>query len=166
MGDLIVDFPSRGRDRGADAAAKRASVRFAPRVDVFLLEQRRDAPLGETWHSSEDIEAMKAENYRRAARELPESFRASRGSEDAATSEELKCLKDGVLTGLERALSPEILRKTIASRRGCCNAVLEEQGWQEMLGECDPVRIRRASLRHTKWARRRAHVVGLLNARP
>ncbi len=179
MADLIVNFPNRGR-RGSNSPAiwaccgsistERKSVRFSHMVTVQSFDRCDAARTNQMWYSESDFEALRIAN-RRNSRDVHERFRSrsiscrSNGvpiDTDCVDVEE--CLKNGTLTGLERFLSEKIIKKTISSREGCYNAVLGEQNRQNLSGEYNPGRIRRASRRHTEWTRKRAYAVGLLNA--
>mmetsp|Transcript_506 Transcript_506/g.714 ORF Transcript_506/g.714 Transcript_506/m.714 type:complete len:188 (-) Transcript_506:241-804(-) len=172
--DLIVDFPGRGR-----SVSNSKSVRFSETVNVQLFERRRDVHRSELWYSESDYGMMKIEN-KRALRDVRRAFLRRRGStsdrascgcddsndhDDSLYSTDSECLEDGLLTGLERFLLQSTIKKTLSGRTGCYGAVLVEQGRQARARECEPQKIRRASRRHTEWARRRAHTVGTLNAR-
>mmetsp|Transcript_34361 Transcript_34361/g.63175 ORF Transcript_34361/g.63175 Transcript_34361/m.63175 type:complete len:188 (+) Transcript_34361:38-601(+) len=172
--DLIVDFPSRGR-----RLSNCKSVRFSETVDVQLFERRIEVHRSELWYSESDYGMMKIAN-RRAVRDVRRTFlrqhisasdRASSGCDDSndhddsLNSTESECLEYGLLTGLERFLLQSTIKKTHSGRTGCYVAVLAEQGRQARARECDPQKIRRASRRHTEWARKRAHTIGTLNAR-
>ena len=85
-----------------------------------------------------------------------------------------------VLTGLERLLTSKIIKKTQAHRRAVRDAVLDEQdrqdnkdsdhaasstgGTDEDEEERNFLELARVSCKHTAWARKRAHTIGLLNA--
>ena len=153
MADITVDLPSR-RDSNSsiDGSNKKCmSVQFSQTIDIQLFEYD-DINASKIWYSELDYELMKIEN-KQAVYDVRRIIR-SRSLSDYMTTEDLD---NGILTGLERHLTPKITKKTIVSKMRCFNAVLDEQYRQNVSGEYDQYKLRRVSRHHTKWVAKRAH---------
>ena len=67
------------------------------------------------------------------------------------------------LTGIENLLTPGLVKRTMALKRGCWNAVLDEQDRQDACGYCDPDRLARAAENYSRWATERALKIAIMN---
>eukprot|EP00579_Thalassiosira_antarctica_P000705 CAMPEP_0201875042 /NCGR_PEP_ID=MMETSP0902-20130614/7129_1 /ASSEMBLY_ACC=CAM_ASM_000551 /TAXON_ID=420261 /ORGANISM="Thalassiosira antarctica, Strain CCMP982" /LENGTH=150 /DNA_ID=CAMNT_0048402015 /DNA_START=235 /DNA_END=684 /DNA_ORIENTATION=+ len=149
MADIIVDLPSR-RDSNSSIEGsnkKYMSVQFSQTIDIQLFECHDDINASEIWYSELDYELMKIAR-KQAVYDLRRIIRSPIKTED---------LGNGILTGLERHLTPKITKKTIVSKVKGFNAVLVEQDRQNLSGEYDQYKLRRVSRRHTKWVAKRAY---------
>lgn len=184
--DLIVDFPARGRSRvrchrDDDGLAvpilpepptarlllakkkHKKSLSFDQTIDIQFFQRRDDETKEGAWYSERDYKAFKAAN-RRAVFEAHAKFRSTTSSSSVVDASLQESFADCTLTGLERILTPKVLKKSQACKAGCWRAVLGEQDRQDDEGVQDPIRIALASLRETGWAAKRAHTIGMLNA--
>ena len=161
MTDITVDLPSR-RDSNSSIDGPNKicmSVQFSQTIDIQLFECH-DESTQDVWYSELDYELMKI-GKKQAVGDVRRIIR-SRSLSHYMTTEDLD---NGILTGLERHLTPKVTKKTIVSKMRCFNAVLDEQYRQNVSGEYDQYKLRRVSQHHTKWVAKRAHTIGLLNAR-
>ena len=121
MSELIVDFPRRCTTSASGGASK--AVTFAPQCTVTFLEPNGDNETSKLWYSQAEHRDMSIAN-RRAAQEASRMF-ASLSSGIPYQAEEP--FDPCMLTGIERILTPALIRKTRTQRRQCLNAVLIEQ---------------------------------------
>ena len=67
------------------------------------------------------------------------------------------------LTGIENLLTPGLVKRTIACKRGCWNAVLDEQDRQDASGCHDPDRIAHAAHEYSIQTARRSLKIGMMH---
>jgi len=200
---------SKQEQQGNTRYAKK-SVYFARTMDVTFIERRAGMSTeykDSIWYSQRDYRAMKLAN-KHAVLGLHKRFRSSQSTSSTSTSvndgtsisnsdnvdvssgsSSINEAESTVLTGLERLLTPKIIKKSAFCRRQCWKAVLDEQDrqeqeWnnhhptpgntsrQEMVispchrDSCHAAQdaLARASIKITEWAVKRAHTTGMLNA--
>ena len=67
------------------------------------------------------------------------------------------------LTGIENLLTPGLMKKSRALKRGCWNAVLGEQDRQDACGYCDPGVLALAAKDYSRRATQRAQKIAIMN---
>ena len=154
--NLIVDFPDSTTPRrcshpGAGSCQK--ILRFSAISEMRVYETHSDINARDMWYSERDYKAMKQANTR-AVQDVCQRLRC--GDEVFFVG--------AITTGLEKLMWPKINKRAVASRLSTRAAVLEEQERQYLSGEDDPNEISRVSRHHTRWARKSAHAIALLNA--
>ena len=162
MSDLIVDFPQRRCHAGK--IARMAGVHFAKEHEIRFFERHNKASADAVWYNVEDYKAMVIA-ARRASQDVRKrvfKLHPSRESDSADVADELDSY---TLVGIEKILSPSIIKKIRASMIRCRRAVLGEQARQHKSNmEYDPNRLASVAQHHTQWATRRAHTIGLLHS--
>ena len=80
------------------------------------------------------------------------------------TEDDAKVVFQGCeFTGIENLLTPSLMKKTMALKRRCWDAVLDEQEKQDASGYCDPDRLARAAENYSRWATERALKIAIMN---
>ena len=83
---------------------------------------------------------------------------------NGSTEDDAKVAYQGCeLTGMENLLTPGLTKKSMARKRGCWDAVLDEQEKQDASGRYDPDRLARASQEYSRWAARRSLKIGMMH---
>jgi len=67
------------------------------------------------------------------------------------------------LTGIENLLTPGLMKKAMALKKGYKNAVLDEQERQDAWGCFDPGGLALAAQEHSRWATQRALNIGMMH---
>ena len=141
--DLIVDFPSSRRRSSSSAGGggpkpKKKRVSFARTSCMMFIPPLDDYPDGpidarEIWYSKQDYTAMKIAN-RQAVFDLHRRFRSRSIPGSQGGAHQTEDVDECILTGLERLLTPNTVKKSEACRRQCWDAVLDEQDRQDQTG--------------------------------
>lgn len=128
------------------------------------------------WYSDQDYKAMKIAN-RHAVVNVHRRFQKKNThnniTEEVGKEDDLDC----ILTGLERLLTPKIIKKSQSNRIQAWNAVLNEQQRQRTKYSNDRSEsdidndngveeLARVCRLKSEWASTRAHTIGMLNAPP
>ena len=118
MKDLIVDFPSRcSASTKKVQFSKTSSIKFIKRINE-MTDTRA------TWYLSKDCKAMRVET-KTAVRHANKALLALYSSDQDFVD---NVGQDGIiLTGIESIVTPNMIKKTRASRYKYINAVLNEQ---------------------------------------
>lgn len=160
MSDLIEDFPKHRQN--TFYGSKRKSVGFSETCDLRIFQCHDDIDERDIWYSEDDYKNMKSASKKAA--NVAHRVLGSHSMSDA-NSAVVEALDDYInLTGIERFLSPKSIKKAIAARTERTNAVMREQERQYWSGKYDIHKLACESRRHTKWAIRRAHTIGMFNA--
>ena len=156
--DLIVDFPAQARQSGVSSKPKK-KVAFSIVSDIRFYERPDKVHAKELHYSKDDMTKFRMAN-RQAVRDVHTRHHSFvNGAEVDARAAFQGC----ELTGIENLLTPGLARKTMACKKGCWNAVLDEQERQDASGCCDPNRIANASKKYSRWATRRSLNIGLMH---
>eukprot|EP00579_Thalassiosira_antarctica_P007431 CAMPEP_0201889264 /NCGR_PEP_ID=MMETSP0902-20130614/29578_1 /ASSEMBLY_ACC=CAM_ASM_000551 /TAXON_ID=420261 /ORGANISM="Thalassiosira antarctica, Strain CCMP982" /LENGTH=151 /DNA_ID=CAMNT_0048419787 /DNA_START=247 /DNA_END=699 /DNA_ORIENTATION=+ len=151
MSDLIVDFPQRRCH--AEKTARMARVHFAKEHEIRFFERHNKASADAVWYNVEDYKAMRIA-AKRAAQDVRKRVLKLRPSSesDSASVAVADELDSYTLVGIEKILSPNIIKKTRASMKRCRRAVLDEQARQdESNNEYDPNRLASVAHHHAQW---------------
>ena len=160
MYDLIVDFPTEIHPRKAvSTKPKKKMVRFSTNCDIRFYERNNEAHAKELHYSGDDIRRFKATNKQAILNIHKKHLSLANGSEKDARAVFQGC----ETTGYENLLTPNLASKTMASRRGCWNAVLDEQDRQDASGCYDSDRLARASQRYSGWTTRMSVQIGMIH---
>ncbi|KAL7552812.1 hypothetical protein ACHAWF_016066 [Thalassiosira exigua] len=126
--DLIVDF-KKDSDLMSDfvEGPNLKSVGFSPQSEMKFIESRREISASSLWYSEQDYEAMK-----RARNKAACNLRRKHSDPKTKHAEFSKNEDFDQVVGIENLLSPEIARKTLATRSKRLNAVLDEQTRQSI----------------------------------
>ena len=173
--DLIVDFPSQVRQSGVRMAhqqhrpafiigvsskPKKKMVTFAIMSDIRFYERPDKVHAKEVHYSRDDMTKFKKAN-RQAIRDMhTRHLSLVNGAKVDARAVFQGC---GEMTGIENHLTPDLMKKTMACKKGCWNAVLDEQERQDASGCCDPNRIASASQKYSRWATQRSLTIGIMH---
>ena len=165
----------RSSNKPKNNEAKKASgVRFAKSMHIQFFQVPDDVDASEIWYTREEYDDMKETNRQtviRVHRKLrtPSLSTDEYGSQSGKATTRL--LEDECLTGIEHLLSVKIIKKVHACRKGCLNAVLQEQErlWQDNVGSMeesdDSVDVLASVSKHySKWSTKRAQIIGQYNA--
>ena len=157
MYDLIVDFPTDiHRRKAVSTKPKKKMVRFSTNCDIRFYERNDEAHAKELHYSGDDIRRFKTTNKQAILDIHKKHLSLANGSEKEAVFQGCET------TGHENLLTPTLASKTMASRRGCWNAVLDEQDRQDASGRYDPDRLARVSQEYSRWAARISLKIGLM----
>ena len=125
-------------------------VHFSNEYDIRFYERPSKVNAKELHYSREDISQFKVSN-----RQAVRAIHMRRLTSDNGA--------EGELTGIENLLTPGLVKRTMALKRGCWNAVLDEQDRQDACGYCDPDRLARAAENYSRWATERALKIAIMN---
>ena len=150
MCDLIVDFPAQALRTAVVSSKpkKKKKVQFSTEYDIRFYERNDEAHAKELHYSGDDIRRFKAANKQAILNIHKKHLSLANGSEKEAVFQGCET------TGHENLLTPTLASKTMASRRGCWNAVLDEQDRQDASGCYDSDRLACASQRYSGWTTR------------
>ena len=152
MSALIVDFPAQAR-RSSAVSSKKTMVHFSNEYDIRFYERPDKVHASELHYSRDDMKQFKLAN-RQAILDI---YKRHLSLANGSTEDDAKVAFQGCeLTGMENLLTPGLTKKSMARKRGCWDAVLDEQEKQDTSGRYDPDRLARASQEYSRWATRRA----------
>ena len=157
--DLIVDFPQRRPAAAAIEGDARPRVRFAPNLEITIVENLSREHKFDLWFTDVEIKSFK----RRTAAVLLSIHFANM---TVAQFAEINCRETSAFLGLENYMSERTSREIRRRRNGVRDAVLFEQARQQDAGVNDPEVISLTSKRVTLPGRKRAYVIGLIHASP
>lgn len=145
------------------------SVAFSEIMDVCIVSPTGGSA-ADRWYSDKDYKGFKVAN-REAVVEVHRRFR---GGNDQPREDEDVDDPSCLFAGLERLLTPRIIRRSQRARRECRDAVLDEQDRQyresmttnedDGASYCDWEELARVSRKTTGWSRSRARTIGTLSA--
>ena len=153
MSDLIVDFPLKSSSSCAKTKAKEVS--FSAYSDLKYYESTNRERRSKLFYTSEEYQDMRFANREALRQVLLSSSTSSPDSADIAAA----------ITGNEKALTPNIARKTMEAIVTCRRAVLNEQERQYNLGEQDPIKLARVSQEHSWKNSKRARQIGFFQSK-
>ena len=140
-------------------------------TEICFIEPNNDESAS-NWYTSKDYKSFRVQNAR-AVQDVNRRVRAITSSTsndaDAASSspqaESLHLMDDCLLVGIENVLTPKIIKKKLAMRRRCVEAVLNEEERQYLSGECDVEKLAAISAHYSKWSVQRAEQIASLHAK-
>ena len=161
MSTLIVDFPAQTRRRATSRSkpTKEKAVHFSNKSDVRLYERPDKVYANELHYSRDDISQFKKSNRQAVLDMHVKHLSLVNGTEVDARVVFQGC----ELTGIENLLTPGLVKRTMACKRGCWNAVLDEQERQDASGCHDPDRIAHAAHEYSRRTARRSLKIGLMH---
>ena len=159
MTELIVDFPAQAR-RNVGIRSKKKIVRFATVYDIQFYERPDKAHARELHYSGGDIRQFKLENM-----QAVQDIHMKRLSlANNGTKEDEKAVFQGCeLTGIENLLTPGLMKKQAACKRGYRDAVLDEQERQDASGCFDLYGLARAGQEYSRWATKRSVKIAMMH---
>ena len=156
--DLIVDFPAQARRKVIGSKPKKM-VRFSTMSDIQFYERPDKVHAKELHYSREDIREFETAN-RQAILDIHMKHLSL---VNGTTEYDANVLFQGCeFTGIENLLTPSLMKKTMAIKRRCWDAVLDEQERQDASGYCDPD-IARAAENYSRWATERALKIAIMS---
>ena len=157
--DLIVDFPAQARQSAISSKPKKKMATFSIMSDIRFYERPDKVHAKELHYSRDDMSQFKVAN-RQAILDIHMKHLSLA---ETTTEADAKVVFQGCeFTGIENLLTPGLMKKTMACKRGCWNAVLDEQERQDASGYCDPDRLARAAENYSRWATRRSLKIGIM----
>ena len=158
--DLIVDFPAQARRTVVSSKPKKKMVRFSSEYDIRFYERPDKVLAKELYYSREDISQFKDAN-RQAILDIHMKHLSL---VNGTTEDDANVVFQGCeFTGIENILTPGLMKKTMALKRGCLNAALDEQDRQDASGYCDPDGLALASQEYSRWATGMAQKIAIMN---
>ena len=157
--DLIVDFPAQARQSAISVKHKKKMVTFSIMSDIRFYERPDKVHAKELHYSKDDMTRFKMANWQAVRDVHTRHLSLLNDAEVDARAAFQGC----ELTGIENLLTLGMVRKTMACRNGCWNAVLDEQERQYASGCCDPNRIASASQKYSRWATQRSLNIGIMH---
>ena len=157
--DLIVDFPAQARQSAISAKPKKKVVNFSREYEVRFYECPDKVDAKELHYSRDDMTRFEMANRQAVQAMHTRHLSLVNGAEVDARAAFQGC----ELTGIENLLTPCLARKTMACKKGCWNAVLDEQEKQDASGCCDADGIARASQKYSRWAAQRSLKIGIMH---
>ena len=153
--DLIVDFPHR-QTSGSQKKAPR-EVSFANHSEMFIVESLACKYKSDLWYSRDELSSFK----QRAALLLNKV----NSTMSMAQYSQLNAEVTDIFMGLESYLIDSGRSEVKQRRQDICAAVLHEQTWQIFFDRYDPSTIAKISEAESESSRRKAHFIGLLQAK-
>mmetsp|Transcript_11564 Transcript_11564/g.25353 ORF Transcript_11564/g.25353 Transcript_11564/m.25353 type:complete len:158 (-) Transcript_11564:22-495(-) len=153
MSNLIVDFPN----RHAESCSNARAVQFSQTEEIMFFERHAKSDATNIWYSIPDIEAMKIAQ-KRNIRDTHKRLSLLSLRDDMNFTEELDFF------GIEKLLSPRLIKNRVALRIQHWRLVLAEQARQDDLNEHDPCRLACVAYTDNQQEARRAHVIGLMQS--
>ena len=158
MYDLIVDFPAQAlRTAVSSKPGKKKKVHFSTEYDIRFYERPDKVHAKELHYSGDDIRRFKATN-KQAILDIHMRHLSLATTTTEADAEVV--FQGCEFTGIENLLTPSLMKKAMALKRGYRNAVLYEQERQDASGYCDPDRLARAAENYSRWATKRSLIIG------
>ena len=160
MSDLIVDFPAQTRCTAVSSKSKKKMVHFSTNIsDIRFYDHPEKIHKNELHYSRDDISQFKKSN-----RQAIQDMHIRHLSLVNGTEVDARVVFQGCeLTGIENLLTPGLVKRTMALKRGCWDAVLDEQDRQDA-SECrDPDRIACAAHEYSRRTGRRSLKIGVMH---
>ena len=130
LSDLIVDFPAQIRRHVISSRPKKKMVHFSNECDIRFYERPDELFANELHYSREDIKGFKLAN-----RQVVQDVHTRHLSlVNGAIVDAREVFQGCELTGLEHLLTPGLVKKSMALKRGLWDAVLDEQDRQYASG--------------------------------
>ena len=161
MSTLIVDFPAQTRRRATSRSkpTKKKAVHFSITSDIRFYERPDKVHAKELCYSREDMSQFKIAN-----RQVVLDMHMRHLSLANNTEVDARAVFQGCeLTGIENLLTPGLVKRTMALKRGCWDAVLDEQEKQDAAGCHDPDRIAHGTHEYSRRTARRSLQIGLMH---
>ena len=126
--DLIVDFPAQARQLAISTKPKKKRVTFSIMSDIRFYERPDKVHAKELHYSKDDMTRFKMANWQ-AVRDVHTRHLSLA---ETTTEADAKVVFQGCeFTGIENLLTPSLMKKAMALKRGYRNAVLYEQERQD-----------------------------------
>eukprot|EP00581_Thalassiosira_minuscula_P016328 CAMPEP_0183712376 /NCGR_PEP_ID=MMETSP0737-20130205/7520_1 /TAXON_ID=385413 /ORGANISM="Thalassiosira miniscula, Strain CCMP1093" /LENGTH=129 /DNA_ID=CAMNT_0025940977 /DNA_START=76 /DNA_END=462 /DNA_ORIENTATION=- len=128
--------------------ARTRRVHFAPEYDIQFFEHHSEVDA--IWYNEEDYRAMRIAK-KEAVRDVQRRAIKLRAQGVTDSADLVDDFDSGALVGIEKNLSPRIIKKTQASTILCRHAVMNEQERQEKHNEPDQERLASVARRYSEW---------------